>query len=260
MKLEDKYDILRILGEGGNAAVLLVRDRKLQILRAAKVILKRRGNVPDRNVQSALREINFLKILSHPYIPRIVEIFETSDAWYLVMDYVDGKTLRTLLQRDGRIPRREAYRILIQLCQVLMYLHQRSRPIVYGDLKPENVIRRTDGMISLIDFGTAEQIHRFGYRTNRNVQGSYGYAAPEILSDEGQVDVRADIYSLGILALELLTGYGTDVKLRRRMRRLCLLHGIAIYRVIKKCIRKNPGYRYASMAEVCKKLRKIARK
>lgn len=260
MKLEDKYDVLRLLGEGGNAAVLLVRDRKLQLLRAVKVILKHRGNIQSRNIQSALQEINFLKVLSHPYIPRLVEVFETSDAWYIVMDYVEGKTLRALLLRDGKIPRREVYQILIQLCQVLTYLHQRSRPVIYGDLKPENVMRRTDGMISLIDFGTAEQIHRFGYSKKRNAQGSYGYAAPEILSGEGEADVRADIYSLGILALELLTGDGPDVGIRRRMRRLCWEHGIAIRRMIKKCIRKNPGRRYASAAEVCKKLWKIARK
>lgn len=255
MQLEEKYQIIKVIGQGANAVVYLVRDRRLCVFRAAKVLSRMHcRRFPDKTEQY-LQEVAFLKTLNHPSIPRIIEIFENQNYVCIVMDYIEGKTLRELVNRDGGIPEHEVLKIALQLCHVLKFLHCQKKPVIYGDLKPENIIRRQTGDICILDFGTACRIRKYGACTMSS--GTPGYAAPEAVQGRGLVDTRADIYSLGATIYVLLTGRTLELS---GLRRRCLLRRCAspfVCRLVRKCMQKNPRRRYRDIEQIQRKLEQI---
>lgn len=253
MDLEEKYQIVKVIGKGANAVVLLVRDRRIHVLRAAKLISRGHQNKYPGATEQYLREAAFLKNLNHPYIPRMIEYFENRDYLCIIMDYIEGKTVADLIRRDGTIPEKQVVLIARQLCQVLEYLHMQRKPVIYGDLKPENIIRRRDGTISLVDFGAACSIYKYGYADL--AVGTVGYAAPEVISREKTADEQTDIYSLGATLCMMLTG---ELPPEGKVRMVIQIRKHASFRlgsVVLKCLRKNRRYRYRNVAEIRKDLK-----
>jgi serine/threonine protein kinase len=156
-------------------------------------------------VQSFQQEAHLLSTLSHPNLPRVSDYFVENNKHYLVMEFVEGQSLCKFQQQQGR-PFSEAEVVpwAIQLCDVLTYLHTHNPPIIFRDLKPDNIMRTPTGQVKLIDFG----IVRF-FKANKakdtQALGTTGYAAPEAIN--GQTESRSDIYSLCATLLELLTGF-----------------------------------------------------
>lgn len=152
-----------------------------------------------------LREALLLANLQHASLPAIYDYFIEEGCWYLVMDYIPGPTLSTYIQQHAPLAPLEALNYAIQLCDVLEYLHKQSPPVIFRDLKPSNIILSPDGRIMLVDFGIARYF-KAGQLSDTTEFGSPGYAPPEQYKGEGQTDGRSDLYSLGVILHEMLSG------------------------------------------------------
>ena len=197
-----KYKLLKKIGEGGCSEVFLVEDQVLHKVWLMKKIWKTEQENQERSTEE--KEIELLKNLSHPSIPRVVEYFFDKKANYYILDYIQGENLRTVMN-EGKITVKLIERWMMELMEILFYLHNRQPAIFYGDLKPENIIVGNHGKISLVDFGASGKVTEVRTKS----YGTKGYAAPEqYVGKSGKVylDVRSDIYSLGQVFFELFTG------------------------------------------------------
>lgn len=208
--LAGRYQIVRRIGQGGMAAVYQAQDINLP---GRNVAIKEMSDASltdpaerQQAVAAFQQEAQLLLSLDHPNIVRVFDFFPAGNKYYLVMDFVDGASLEDLLtQRGQAFGESEVLTWLYQLCDALRYLHARTPPIIFRDLKPSNIMVERSGAIKLIDFGIARRF-RPGQRLDTTALGTAGYAPPE-QHGKGQTDARADIYALGVTAHRLLTGY-----------------------------------------------------
>lgn len=204
--IEGKYEVLKQIGKGGMSKVYLAMDQNLNKQWAIKEIEK---CTEDKNsrvfIQSAVAEANMMKKLDHPALPRIVDIIEHERVIYVVMDYIEGETLSSLLKKEGEMPQDKVIQWAKELCSVLVYLHSQNPPIIYRDMKPSNIIIHPNGTVKLIDFGIAREYKEENQEDTTSL-GTKGYAAPEQFGGRGQTDARTDIYCLGVTLYHLVTG------------------------------------------------------
>jgi serine/threonine-protein kinase len=250
--IDGKYEILKQIGKGGMSKVYLAMDQRLNKQWAVKEIIKCTTNKNNEVVvQSLIAEANLMKKLDHPALPRIVDIIENEQTIYVIMDYIEGETLSTLL-KDYKVQSQE---VLIewakQLCQVLYYLHTRKPAIIYRDMKPGNIMLSPEGNIKLIDFGIAREFKEQQMADTVSL-GTRGYAAPEQFGGKGQTDARTDIYCLGVTLYHLLTGQNPCEPPYElypiRYWNPSLSGGLE--NIISKCTQLNPEDRYQSCAEL----------
>ena len=168
--------------------VYLARDKKINMLWAIKDL----GDSDEFLSYARKSEISVLRRVSHPNLPRVTDIFDEGKRTWMVMDYIEGKTLEEILGSKKKIPQKKFYQWSLEITSALQYLHSMNPPVIYRDLKPSNIIIRPSGSAVLIDFGTAK-----GCETKKDeyALGTKGYAAPE--QYEGRSDERSDIYSAG---------------------------------------------------------------
>ena len=255
--LDEKYWIRKQIGQGGMSKVYLAENKMADTLWAIKEVQKR-GYIDQFAVaQSLITEKEILKGLRQRGIVSVTDVMETTQCLYLVMEYIDGETLEKCIQRNGRIRTEAALEYAMQICELLGYLHSRKMPIIYQDLKPTNLMKRKDGSIVLIDFGTAR---KYGKEEKKRVLclGTRGYAAPEQYKGKS-MGAATDIYALGMLLLYMLTGLNPvkDEKAARQEYTIkCQKYHIPkkIIRVIGKCIQMEPHKRYQSCAELFEEL------
>lgn len=207
--LKRRYRVIGLLGQGGFGAVYKAQDIEFSNrLVAIKEMSK--YHLSTKELQEATAafksEAQLLAGLTHPNLPRIYEQFSEENRWYLVMDFIEGETLDEYLAKKGLryLPVPEVIEIGLQLCSVLRYLHSRQPPIIFRDLKPDNIMRTPDGQLYLIDFGIARHFKQ-GQAKDTTALGSPGYAAPEQYG-KAQSTPRTDIYSLGATLHHLLSG------------------------------------------------------
>jgi Tol biopolymer transport system component len=207
--LQNRYQILHPLGQGGMGAVYLAQDGRL----SNKLVAIKEFNptiLPPQDrawaTQSFEREAQILAQLNHPALTAVSDYFTEHGMVYLVMEYVPGETLHQcwLNQPQRRFDSEQVLNWASQLCSVLTYLHSQNPPIIFRDLKPTNIMVQPDGQLKLIDFGIARYF-KPGQTQDTVPLGTIGYAAPEQFG-VGQADVRSDVYSLGIILHQLLTG------------------------------------------------------
>jgi serine/threonine-protein kinase len=208
--LQERYVISEKLGQGGMGAVYRAGDRRLSTVSWAIKEMSQSAITGPLERQQAreafLQEAEMLAGLSHPHLPRVTDHFEQDGKAYLVMEFVPGETLLSFLQRDGLPqPQPRVFEWARQLCDVLGYLHTQNPPIIFRDLKPANVMLTPGGQIKLVDFGIA-RLFKPGQAKDTQAFGTVGYSAPEQYG-RGQTDARSDIYALGVLIYQLLTGY-----------------------------------------------------
>lgn len=205
-----RYKILAQIGEGGMSTVYLALDSVLNKQWAAKEI-KRVDDPAQRDliVNSLVTEANMIKRFDHPAIPRIVDIIDEDGALFVIMDYVEGRTLEAVLESEGAQSEDDVVDWGLQLCDALEYLHQRKPPVIYRDMKPSNVMLKPNGLITIIDFGIAREYRDEGAVTaavGDTVQlGTRGFAPPEQYGGSGQTDARTDVYALGATLYDLVT-------------------------------------------------------
>ncbi len=250
--IDGKFEILSLVGKGGMSRVWLARDRRLNKLWAVKEIGRTARDASNEVVvQSLIAEANLMKRLDHPMLPRVVDIIEDVGTIFVVMDYIEGASLRQVLRDTGR-PMDEANVIDwgIQLCEVLEYLHSRNPPIIYRDMKPDNIMLREDGTIRLIDFGIARE-YKQGKSSDTRVLGTRGYAAPEQFSYEAQTDARTDVYSLGVTLYVLVTGrVASKETYWQPIRQINPALSEGLEHIISKATRANPADRYQTAADM----------
>ncbi len=207
--LMQRYRILEKIGEGGFGLVYKAIDKKNNMTVAIKQI-----NVAALSMQEIIdvtdsynREITLLPKLQHRSLPRIYGYFTDEDHWYIIMEYINGKTLEETLAKSsaGHLPVKQVMDIGMALCDVLAYLHAQYPSIIYRDVKPANIMITDKGDIYLIDFGTARR-YRIDQTRDTGSLGSPGYAAPEQYGKKAQTTPRTDIYGLGATLQTLLTG------------------------------------------------------
>ncbi|MBQ6137754.1 MAG: serine/threonine protein kinase, partial [Kiritimatiellae bacterium] len=202
------YTIERLLGEGGLGSVWLARHGMLDTLYAVKVLDRDVAKAKPEYVKRFVREAKLASKIHHPNLVAVHDAGydDGRDVYYLVMDYVRGDTLRLALALGGPRPEGEAVEIILQIAGVLETSQQYG--LVHRDLKPENIMVTPDGTVRLLDLGVAKVSNNMdSLRTMAaSVFGTPSYIAPEQAVDSSTVDPRADVYSLGVILFELLSG------------------------------------------------------
>ncbi|WP_416150999.1 Stk1 family PASTA domain-containing Ser/Thr kinase [Salipaludibacillus sp. HK11] len=201
-RINDRYEIERPIGGGGMADVYLARDLILDRSVAVKM-LKSQFSKDDEFIRRFRREAQSATSLSHPNVVNIYDVGEEEDLYYIVMEYVEGQTLKDYIQEQGNLSVRETIRILKQMTSAVSHAHENH--IVHRDLKPHNILMSLDGTPKVTDFGIARAISEATITHTNSVLGSVHYLSPE-QARGGQVTYKSDLYSLGVVMYEMLTG------------------------------------------------------
>ncbi len=203
----DHYEIIRLLGQGGMNRVYLARDMQNK----QEVVLKFPNDDLIGNVgvfERYKREAEIGSRLNHPYIQHLLNVGEERQEHYLVIEYVQGRTLRQVLEEHAPngLPQTEALRIILQICEALAYCHEHG--VFHRDIKPENVMILDDNNVKIIDFGVAllEGARRVTWRGLSGTVGTPDYMSPEQLRGE-RGTAGSDIYAVGVMLYEMLCGH-----------------------------------------------------
>ena len=201
-KINDRYQIIRTIGEGGMANVYLAYDTILDRNVAVKIL---RGDLAgdEKFVRRFQREAIAASSLSHPNIVEMYDVGEDDGKYFIVMEYIEGTTLKSLIKRRGALTLSEVIDIMLQLTAGLACAHDSY--IIHRDIKPQNVLILDDGRVKITDFGIAMAMNSNELTQTNSVMGSVHYLPPEQANGNGAT-IKSDIYSLGILMYELLTG------------------------------------------------------
>ena len=252
-KINERYEIIRAIGEGGMANVYLGYDTILDRNVAIKIL---RGDLSgdEKFVRRFQREALSASSLAHPSIVEMYDVGEDDGLYYIVMEYVDGKTLKQLLKKRGNLTLSEAIDILLQLTDGMTHAHDSY--IVHRDLKPQNIMIKDDGQIKITDFGIAMALNSTQLTQTNSVMGSVHYLPPEQASGKGST-IKSDIYSIGIIFYELLSGSlpfrgdnAVEIALKHMRDPLPSLRDEnpaipqSIENIIKRATAKNPKNRY----------------
>lgn len=200
--LAGRYQIIRTIGEGGMANVYLAHDTILNREVAVKVL---RGDLADdeKFVRRFQREAISASSLIHPNIVEMYDVGEDNGNYYIVMEYINGRTLKSLIKKRGALTLPEVIDIMLQLTSAIACAHDSY--IIHRDIKPQNVLILEDGRVKITDFGIATALNSNELTQTNSVMGSVHYLPPEQANGSGAT-IKSDIYSLGILMFELLTG------------------------------------------------------
>jgi len=255
----DKYEILYVIGQGGTGRVYKARDiNSHDTIWVIKEIFSMEGSSAVQEIFQ--REASMLSSLKHKNIPKIKEYFIIDPAYYIVMEYIDGKTLQEIYTAGHRVwTEKELAKLGIPLCDVLEYLHEHS--VVFRDLKPKNIIIDENNVPKLIDFGIARHFSPDQTEDTMKI-GTVGYAAPEQYGKKGGgSDDRTDIYALGVLLHYLATGDDPEEKKDPfyfiPVRDVNIDISEDFEELINKCIKFRKDERFDSVSEIKKKLQKI---
>lgn len=253
----DEYRIEALVGIGGQATVYLAHELAHDRPVALKVLTVEQSANPEFLSRFAL-EAQTLAKLSHPGIVGVYESGQAGDYFFIAMQWVEGTTLRELL-REKPVDALEASQLIEQLCEALAYAH--SQGVVHRDLKPENVLVGRDGRVKIADFGIAKLLAESATNdlmltaTHARL-GTARYMAPEQMRGEGPIDARTDLYALGVIFFELLTGelplpFGPAPS---------KLSGVstAYDRIVARCMKPRPKERFASADELKREVRLAA--
>lgn len=202
-KINDRYQIIKTLGEGGMANVYLAHDTILDRNVAVKVL---RGDLAndEKFVRRFQREALSASSLSHPNIVEMYDVGEDNGQYYIVMECVEGKTLKQVLKSRGNLSITEVIDIMLQLTDGMAHAHDAY--IVHRDIKPQNIMILSNGVIKITDFGVATALNNTQLTQTNSVMGTVHYLPPEQANGKGST-IRSDIYSMGVMMYELLTGH-----------------------------------------------------
>ncbi len=258
-RINDRYEIIKSIGEGGMANVYLAQDTILNRKVAIKVL---RGDLAtdEKFIRRFQREALAASSLSHPNIVEMYDVGEDNGNYYIVMEYVEGRTLKQLLKKRGTLTLPEVIDIMLQLTDGIAHAHDSY--IIHRDLKPQNIMIADDGAIKITDFGIAMALNSTQLTQTNSVMGSVHYLPPEQASGKGST-TKSDIYSMGILFFELLTGKlpfkgenAVEIALKHMKDPIPSVRKInpnipqSIENIVLKSTAKNPKNRYNDVKEM----------
>lgn len=261
--LVDRYEILEKVGAGGMSDVYKAKDHILGRYVAIKVLKQEFSE--DRNFVTKFRtEAQSAAGLEHPNIVNIYDVGSDDGLYYIVMEYVEGITLKTYIEKKGQLSFKESVSIAIQVARGIEAAH--NKEIIHRDIKPQNIMISTEGKVKVTDFGIARAAS--SNTISADVMGSVHYASPE-QARNGFVDARSDLYSLGIVMYEMITGrvpFDGDTTVAVAIQHLqeeivppstyALNIPVSFEQIIMKCTLKNPDRRYQTIAELLADLRR----
>jgi len=251
-----QLEILECLGRGGMGVVYKARQKTLGRLVALKILAPEREDDPEFATRFT-REAQALARLSHPHIVTIHDFGQADGYFYLLMEFVDGVNLRQAM-RAGRFTPEQALAVVPQICEALQFAHDRG--IVHRDIKPENILLDRQGFVKIADFGVAKIFGREAPPTadtavdngdltrGKGVVGTPRYMAPEQVTHPLEVDHRADIYSLGVVLYEMLTGELPQGSIEPPSKKV--LVDVRLDEVVLRALEKEPARRYQRASEV----------
>lgn len=263
-RINDRYEIEKLIGEGGMANVYLARDTILDRHVAVKVL---RGDLAgdEKFVRRFQREALSASSLSHPNIVEIYDVGEDEGNFYIVMEYIEGKTLKQLIKKRGVLSLSETMDIMLQLLDALASAHDSY--IIHRDIKPQNIMIKDSGLVKITDFGIAVALNSTELTQTNSVMGSVHYLPPEQASGKGST-IRSDIYSLGILMFEMLTGKvpfngdsAVEIALKHMKDPLPSVREInpvvpqSVENIILKAAAKNPKNRYHDVRQMAEDIK-----
>ncbi len=233
------YQIVRRLGSGGEGTVYLVCHLSTEQLRAAKILTHVHG---DRR-----HELDMMKHLDHPSLPKVIDVLEQEEDIWLIMEYIRGRRLDAMVGEG--LSKAQLLLVARQLTEAVRYLHTRSEPILHLDIKPSNILIRPDGSLVLIDFGAAIRghpgpEHGGGY-------GTKGFAAPEQLTKGAGIDARTDLFGIGATLYYCRCGKPPEAGGRT---------GGPLGAVIQKCLARDPQGRYRDCEQLCRAVGRVIKK
>lgn len=264
--LENRYELIQKIGSGGMAVVYQAYDTSLDRQVAVKLLREEYIDNPDF-IRQFQREAKAVAKLSHQNIVNIYDFGTSDDLMYLVMEYVDGCTLKELITKNGPLPIQQVLDYSIQICYGMAQAH--SHNIVHKDIKPHNIMIDRNHIAKITDFGIAQAINHLTVTHNSGVLGSAHYFSPEQARGE-QVSFESDIYSLGIVLYEMLTGKvpftgenPVSVALKHMQERPPSLRvarrdiPLELELVVLQALEKNPANRFQSMEEMAEALLQV---
>jgi serine/threonine protein kinase/tetratricopeptide (TPR) repeat protein len=257
--LGERYEILKRLGEGGMGAVYKARDHELDRLVALKVIRPELAGHPDI-LRRFKQELILARQVTHKNVVRIFDLGSADGRKFITMDFIEGRDLKSILTERGRLPAAEVTPILQQVCQGLEAAH--AEGVVHRDLKPQNIMVDAAGRVWLMDFGLARSMELAGLTRTGVLMGTPDYMSPEQARAE-KVDARSDLFSLGIIAYEMLSGelpFQGDtlmskllLRVQQKARPVTDLEPsvpAALAHVVNKCLEPDVTKRYQSVREI----------
>ncbi len=258
-KISDRYQIIKAIGEGGMANVYLAYDTILDRDVAVKVL---RGDLAndEKFVRRFQREALSASSLTHPNIVEVYDVGEDHGQYYIVMEYVEGKNLKDLIKKRGKLTLSEVIDIMLQITDGMSVAHDSY--IIHRDIKPQNIMILENGLVKIMDFGIAMAMNSTQLTQTNSIMGSVHYLPPEQANGKGST-LQSDIYSMGILMYELLTGklpYKGDNAVEIALKHLKEplpsikeeLPNIpqSVENIVIKAAAKNPKNRYADAREM----------
>jgi serine/threonine protein kinase len=247
-KLFPQLEIIGLIGKGGMGAVYKARQAGLDRFVALKILPPRAGAGPGF-AERFNREARALGRLTHPNIVAVHEFGQAGGLHYLVMEYVDGANLREV-ERAGRLAPEQALAIVPQICEALQFAHNEG--IVHRDIKPENILLDKKGRVKITDFGIAKMIGQTAGKASltgaKDVVGTPHYMAPEQIEHAALVDHRADIFSLGVVFYEMLTGELPLGKFQPPSQKVQV--DVRLDEVVLHALEKEPDRRYQQVSEL----------
>lgn len=258
-KIDGRYQIIRTIGEGGMANVYLAYDTILDREVAVKVL---RGDLAsdEKFVKRFQREAKAASSLNHPNIVEMYDVGEDNGNYFIVMEYIDGKTLKSLIKKRGGLSLSETVDIMMQLTSAIACAHDSF--LIHRDIKPQNVLILEDGRVKITDFGIAIAMNSTELTQTNSVMGSVHYLPPEQANGAGAT-IKSDIYSLGILMYECLIGKlpfkGENAveiaikHMKEKIPSMCSQNELipqSIENIVLRACAKNPRNRYDSVAEM----------
>lgn len=258
-KINDRYEIIKTIGEGGMANVYLANDTILDRKVAIKVL---RGDLSndEKFIRRFQREALSVSNLSHPNIVEVYDVGEEDGQYYIVMEYIEGKTLKQLLKKRETLTLPEVIDIMLQLTDGLAHAHESY--IIHRDIKPQNIMILDNGLVKITDFGIAMALNATQLTQTNSVMGSVHYLPPEQANGKSAT-VKSDIYSLGILMYELITGSvpfkgdnAVEIALKHMKEKIPSIRKQnptipqSVENIVIKATAKNPRNRYDSVKEM----------
>ncbi|CDE44082.1 serine/threonine protein kinase with PASTA sensor(S) [Clostridium sp. CAG:411] len=261
--INDRYEIIDKVGTGGTADVYKAKDHRLNRFVAVKILKAEFSN--DKTFLGKFRaEAQSAAGLSHPNVVNVYDVGDEEDMHYIVMELVEGITLKSFIERKGKLDVKEAVGIAIQIAQGMEAAH--GNHIVHRDIKPQNIIISREGKVKVTDFGIAKAVT--SDTITSNAMGSVHYLSPE-QARGGFSDEKSDIYSLGVTMYEMLTGRVPFIGDNTVSVALCHLQEdavpirtleptvpVSLDRIVQKCMQKKPEHRYLSASALISDLKK----
>ncbi|MGE5081349.1 MAG: protein kinase domain-containing protein, partial [Acidobacteriota bacterium] len=261
--LGNRYQIIHMLGEGGMGAVYKAKDIELDRVIALKVIRPELASNPEI-LQRFKQELILARQVTDRNVIRIFDLGEANGIRFITMEYVEGESLYHILRRQGKVPINEAVEIMRQMLSGLQAAHREG--VIHRDLKPGNIMRDSQGRIVVMDFGLARSLEGDGMTRTGTMMGTMEYMSPE-QAQAKELDARSDIFTVGLICYELLTGkmpYHADsvvASLLKRMQERALPASDfdkaipqPLSQILSKCLERDPAVRYQNIGEILRDL------